>query len=98
MRFKVELHRNVGQYVRRDCSEFDRAAFYNMLERIRSDPITNSEVIVDVSISRYALRYFRFGRHIAVFQVDPAKDRVIVRVCRRFRDNPTRSRSAVNPP
>lgn len=98
MRFKVELHRDVGQYVRRDCNEFDRAAFYDMLERIRSDPITNSEVIADVSISRYMLRYFRFGRHMAVFQLDPAKDRVVVRICRRFRDNPRRGRSAVDPP
>jgi len=98
MRFKVELHRDVGQYVRRECSEFDRAAFYDMLERIRSDPITNSEVIADVSISRYTLRYFRFGRHMAVFQLDPVKDRVVVRVCRRFRDNPTRGRSAADTP
>lgn len=97
MRFKVELRKEVVHYLRRECDAVDRREFYDGLERIGSDPITSSELIVDDSISRHVLRYFRFARHIAVFQFNPGKDRVVVRVCRRFRDSPTRGRNAADP-
>ena len=83
MRFKVELHKDVVYYVRRQCDDADRRVFYGKLERIGSDPIDESESIADIELSRYLLRFFRFGRHIAIFELDAARDRIIVRQCRR---------------
>lgn len=98
MRFKVELHKEVGRYIRQECLEPDRREFYAGLERIRTDPIANSEALAETEISRYVLRYFRFGRHIAIFQFDPLRDGVIVQVCRRFRQTRPRKRGPTDTP
>jgi hypothetical protein len=85
MRFKVELRKEVVQYLRRECHDAERREFYQRLEAFRSDPLTDTEPTVDVRLSRYVLRFFRFGRHLAVFQWDAARELIVVRECRRPR-------------
>ncbi|MGB2985028.1 MAG: hypothetical protein WBE26_04020, partial [Phycisphaerae bacterium] len=70
MRIKVELHRNVVRFIRHECTEKERGAFYSQLEKLRSDPVAlieNSEAIHDPQASRYMLRLFRFMDCIAIF-------------------------------
>ena len=46
MRIRVELHRDVIRFIRRECSAKERNAFHEELERLRSDAfalIENSE-------------------------------------------------------
>lgn len=85
MRFKVELHREVRWFLRRECDSQERAAFFDQLERLRDDPVGLSGAIFDPAVSPYMLRYFRFGRYLAVFEIDVAKDQLVIRVCRRAR-------------
>lgn len=90
MHVKVELHRDVVWFVRRRCNDDEVKAFYEQLERVRTDPIENSEATVDPDLSRYMLRFFRFKENIAVFEFDPGRDRVVIRQCRRLRGKPKR--------
>jgi hypothetical protein len=83
MRIKVELHPAVVKFIRRDCNERERDAFYEMLERLRQEPIKNSEFIYDPRLSRHALRFARFGMYMAIFQYDIAKQKIRVRICRK---------------
>jgi len=98
MRIKVELRREVVRYVRHQCSLGERTEFFEQLERIKLDPITNSEATVDLELSRYILRFFRFGQKIAVFQFDPANDRVVIRLCRTTKRIERRRRATDEPP
>ncbi|MDO8632284.1 MAG: hypothetical protein Q7R41_17515, partial [Phycisphaerales bacterium] len=82
-RFKVELRKEVIRYVKRECNSTERAAFYCELERVIEDPISYSEAIFDPEVSRYLLRFFRFAGSLAIFEFDPTKQRIIVRVCRK---------------
>lgn len=82
MRYKVELRYVVCSFLKRECSPEDRAAFYDALERTRDAPIENSEAITDPELSRFVLRFFRFGTYIAIFEFHPAEGRMVVRKCR----------------
>lgn len=84
MRIKVELHRDVVWFIRHRCNDDEVKAFYEQLERLRSDPIESSEAIADPKLSRYMLRLFRFKGNLAIFEFDPGRDRVIIRQCRRI--------------
>ena len=93
MRVKVELHREVVRFIRHHCSDDEVDAFYERLESIRTEPIEHSEPVADPRLSRYMLRFFRFGRNMAIFQYRPATGRpptgrIIVRQCRRLRAKP----------
>ena len=92
MRFKVELHKDVNWFVRRECSVDEAKEFYAWLERLRGDPITDTEVVVDRELAPYTFRSFRFGRNLGVFRLDPVRQEVLVRQCRKFRGEPTRRR------
>jgi len=94
MRYKVELHPDVVWFVRKRCTPEEQAAFYSQLEAIRLEPIKNSEATSDPSLSRYMLRFFRFGTNIAIFQFDPGRDRIRVRECRRIQQKPRRGQEA----
>ncbi len=83
MRCKVELRPDVQWFLRmrrRNKDEID--AFYDLLERIRTDPIGNSEARSGPRLSRYMLRFARFGGNLAIFEFDPAHERIRVLECR----------------
>ncbi len=89
MRFKVKLHRDVVRFIRHDCSDEEQDAFYQELERVREDPLFElSEGTYDADLSRYALRFFRFKRNIAIFEFDSSRERIIVRQCRKLPGKP----------
>lgn len=96
MRIKVELHRNVVRFIRHECTEKERGAFYSQLEKLRSDPVAlieNSEAIHDPQASRYMLRLFRFMDCIAIFEMNRARDRILVRQCQRVTPKRRRERN-----
>lgn len=70
MRFKVELHPDAVYFLRRLSDEADRREFYRQLELLRENPIEHSEAFLDPDLSRYMLRFFRFNRNLAVFELD----------------------------
>ena len=82
MLIKVGLHPDVVFFVRHRCNPEEQKAFFVQLHAIRSEPITNSEAISDPRLSRYMLRFFRFGRHMAVFHFDPNREQIKVLECR----------------
>jgi len=86
MRFRVELHRDVERFLKERQRKRDYetvSAFYERLDEVREDPVGCSEAVSDPDLSRYMLRYFRFAGYIALFQIDLAKDRVVIRSCRK---------------
>ncbi len=83
MRIKVELHRDVHWYLRHKCTTIERALFSEELERVRDEPISQSQAIYDPSISKYMLRFFRFGEHMAMFEFDAPMECVRVVKCRK---------------
>ncbi len=83
MRVKVELHRDVVRFIRHECTEGEVRAFYEKLEQVRSEPIGTSEAVSDPKLSRYILRFFRFGRNLALFEYQPANNLIVIRECRR---------------
>ena len=80
----VDLHQDVVWYLRDRCNDDEVKAFYEQLDRVRTDPIENSEATAVPDLSRYMLRFFRFKENIAVFEFDPGRDRVVIRQCRRL--------------
>lgn len=96
MRTKVELHPDVVWFVRRQCSEAEPGSFYGELEKVRRDPIENSEHFRDPNLSRYMLRCFRFARIMAVFKHYPAKNLIRVLECRRIRPKQRRRENPAN--
>lgn len=87
MRIKVELHREVVWHIKHEFTAEERGGFYEQLERLRSDPVAlieNSEAIHDPEADRYMLRFFRFRDWIAIFEMNRARDRILVRQCRRL--------------
>ncbi len=83
MRIKVELHRDVVWFLRQRCTDGEVDAFYDMLERLRTEPIANSEAVADPQLSRYMLRFCRFKQNLAIFRYDASRDRIRVLECRR---------------
>jgi len=83
MRFKVELRKKAVRFIKHECNAGDRAAFYDELEKLRTDPISNSGPVYDPAIKPYMLRQFRFGQCLAIFEVQPAAEKIIVRVCKK---------------
>ena len=79
MRVKVELHSRVIWFLKHRCSAEEQDAFYRALERIRRARIRYSEAIREPRLSRYMLRFFRFGSNLAIFSVNRARD--VIRVC-----------------
>ena len=57
--------------------------FGGRLDEARDDPIERSEPVSEPDVSRYMLRFFRFAGYLALFQIDPTKDRIVVRLCRK---------------
>ena len=98
MRFKVELHRDVGWFIRHYCSSDETREFYGWLEHLRDDPVTDTHAIVDRELAPYAMRFFRFGRNIGIFRLDAVQEEVLVRQCRRFRGERTPARHDRGPP
>ncbi len=94
MRIKVELHSRIPIYLRQFCNDRENEEFYRCVEAIRTEPIRNSEMILDPETAPYMARYFRFGSHIAVFVYDPARNQIWITQCRRARlqGNPRRKR------
>lgn len=90
MAIRVELHPCVPRYLKECCNRADQDAFYECLARLRVDVSANSEPTYDPELSRYSLRFFRFGRHIAIFAYNIARDRVRVVECRRIKPRPTK--------
>lgn len=90
MRIKVELHPDVVWFVRHRCTKREVEEFYERLEALRAEPIRHSEMAVDLRLKRYALRLFRFGVNVAVFEYNAAKNRIRVLECRTA--NPIRKR------
>jgi hypothetical protein len=88
MRIKVELGRKVTRYLRWECNDEEQLAFRRGLDRVREDPIENSEPTRDPKVSRYMLRFFRFDGKMAVFQLSPLGDRIRVLRCRRLKERP----------
>ena len=82
------MHRDVVWLIRRHCTDQEVDAFYDGLEKLQREPIENSEATRDPRLSRYMLRFFRFGRNIAVFEYDPGKNRIRVLQCRKLRAKP----------
>lgn len=85
MRFKVELHSDVQDFVWNRCTARERVAFRQMCRRIAEDPILHSEPATEPRLSRYILRFARFGQYIAIFGFDRARKRVRIRKCRRLK-------------
>jgi len=85
---KVELHRHVRWFLRREANEAEVNAFYRELHEIRADPVAmieRSEGLDDPEISRYRLRFFRFAGCIAVFEMSRDRSSIRVRQCRGVR-------------
>ncbi|MFH0983019.1 MAG: hypothetical protein V2A79_15985 [Planctomycetota bacterium] len=89
MRIKVELHPDVVAWLhqhRHDQRLID--LFYRRLHALCDEPrtlIANSEAVSDPSLSRYMLRFFRFGEnkdYVAVFKPDVGRSRIRVLGCR----------------
>ena len=84
MNIKMELHPDVAWYVRHRCNQDEQTEFFRQLELIHAEPIRHSEATVDARLSRYVLRFFRFGDNIAIFEFDARHSRVRVLECRRL--------------
>jgi mRNA-degrading endonuclease RelE of RelBE toxin-antitoxin system len=82
MRFKVEFDPNAVWFLRKRCDEATRKLFYEQFERIKEDPLSNSQVFSDRKKSRYVLRLFPFGGFVAIFAFDPSHDLIRVLECR----------------
>jgi hypothetical protein len=91
MPIKVELHSDIVRFVRHECSDAEVDEFYAGLERIRRDPLA-SEAIADPRLSRYMLRFFRFGSCVAIFRYDPGRETIKVLECRKVRPSPGEER------
>jgi len=85
MRCKVELHGDIVWYLRTYCNAQERQAFYEQLAAVQQEPIRNSEFIFVPEMKPYMLRSFRFGLNKAVFEFDPAENRVRVLECRKLK-------------
>jgi len=83
MHIKVELHPDVAWFVRHRCTQREVDEFYRLLEALRAEPIRHSEMVVEPRLRRYALRLFRFGVNLAVFEYNAAKNRIRVLECRK---------------
>ena len=67
MRIKVELHEAVVWFIRHRCNDSEVDAFYERLEKLRSELIENSEPMSDPTLSPHMLRFFRFRLNLALF-------------------------------
>lgn len=80
MRASAELHSDVPRELRHTCTAAEIADFYRELERVCADPIANSELHREPTISRYVLRRFSFGagvEKIAIIHYDGDVVRVL---------------------
>ena len=85
---KVELHRRVQWFVGYRCTTAEQDAFWDRLRRVVADPLRNSKHRSDPRLSRYMLRMFRFAGCLAIFEYDPATERIRVLECRRLELGP----------
>jgi len=84
MAIKMELHPDVDYYVKHRCNQEEQTKFFKQLGLIRTEPVRHSEATVDAKLSRYVLRFFRFGDNIAIFEFDAGHSRVRVLECHRL--------------
>lgn len=82
MRFKVELHPDVQRFIQR-CTSDERQQFRAMLQRISEDPIQHSTSSTNPKLSRYVVRFGRFGPYVAIFGFDRARETIRIRQCQR---------------
>lgn len=82
MRFKVELHPDVQEFLYRHLTKKEREAFVEVLEKIAEDPLGRSERFYDPKLSRYPVQAFRFGNCLAVFGFSRDRTRIRVRKCK----------------
>ena len=85
MRFKVELYPDLARDLRYRWPPDEVEAFYSRLNEVLEDPIEQSEAISEPSLSRYMLRFFRFGAQtekIAIFGLDATIAKIRVVKCR----------------
>lgn len=83
MRFKVELHPDVDRFVWHQCTADERSQFREMCRRISEDPIHHSNLATNPKLSRYVVRFARFGSCIALFGFDRARQKIRIRQCQR---------------
>ncbi len=83
MLIRAEVHPNAVWFLRFRCSREEQDEFYRVLDRLRLEPIANSEAYVDPEISPYVLRRFRFRNCFAIFEYDLSRNRIRITQCRR---------------
>jgi hypothetical protein len=85
MRMRVDVHSDVDWFVRKTCTREKRAEFYRMLAAIELEPLRHSEPFFEPKLSPHMLRFFRFGTSKAIFEFDPARNRIQVIECRKLK-------------
>lgn len=89
MRFEVELHPDLARILKSyRWPPEEVEAFFARLNEVCDDPIGQSEHVSEPDISRYILRFFRFGvraEKIAIFGLDSLKAKIRVIKCRPLR-------------
>lgn len=85
MSIEVEFSRDVFRFLEKQCSPEERLEFYARIDAIRLEPIKNSDPCIEPELSRYMLRFFRFGLNKAIFSLDAFRNRIRVVECRRIR-------------
>ena len=83
MILSLELHPDVAYFIEHRCNQEEQTEFFRQLGLIRTEPIRHSEATMAPGLSRYVLRFFRFGDNIAIFEFDAGRARVRVLECRR---------------
>jgi mRNA-degrading endonuclease RelE of RelBE toxin-antitoxin system len=81
MPINVELHPDVRRFLRKASPEI-RNTFYEQLCWLCENPIEHSIAYHDPALSRYILRYFRFGDYVALLGFLAARDEIKVLECR----------------
>jgi hypothetical protein len=96
MRASAGLHPDVIWYLKHVCTPAEAADFHRQPDRVRDNPIGQSEVFYDPAASRYVLRRFSFGsgvEKIAIFYYDG----IVVRVLKCRQAKPRRLRRPRDP-
>jgi hypothetical protein len=84
MPIEVEYSRDVFRFLEKHCTPEERAEFYVRVDAVKAEPIKNSDPCIEPELSRYMLRFFRFGLNKAIFKLDAFRNRIRVVECRRI--------------
>lgn len=82
MTYRLMLSPRVSEFLRKNPNEVN--AFYRASRKVRRTVIRDSEFYFAPEISRYMLRFFRFGDCIAICKFVPAQNQIRVLECRRL--------------